>query len=99
MDFFETINTRKTIRKYKPDMPDMDDVRKIIDAARVAPSATNSQNWQFIVIKNKNQPYVNKCKRSRAFRTKNAVIAAVFRSFFAFYRILKRWVKDGGFVL
>ena len=54
MDFFETINTRKTIRKYKPDMPDMDDVRKIIDAARVAPSATNSQNWQFIVIKNKN---------------------------------------------
>ena len=53
MDFFETINTRKTIRKYKPDMPDMDDVIKIVDSARLAPSATNSQNWQFIVIKNK----------------------------------------------
>ena len=54
MDFFETINTRKTIRKYKPDMPHMEDIKKIINAARLAPSATNSQNWQFIVIKNKN---------------------------------------------
>lgn len=53
MDFFETINTRKTIRKYKPDMPDMEDIKKIIDSARLAPSATNSQNWKFIVIKNK----------------------------------------------
>lgn len=53
MDFFETINTRKTIRKYKPDMPDMADIEKIINSARLAPSATNSQNWQFIVIKNK----------------------------------------------
>lgn len=53
MDFFETIKTRKTIRKYKPDMPPMADIEKIIDSARLAPSATNSQNWQFIVIKNK----------------------------------------------
>ena len=53
MDFFETINTRKTIRKYKPDMPNMEDIKKIINSARLAPSATNSQNWQFIVIKNK----------------------------------------------
>jgi len=54
MDIFETINTRKTIRKYKPDMPLMEDIRKIVDAARLAPSATNSQNWEFIVITNKN---------------------------------------------
>ncbi len=53
MDIFETINTRKTIRKYKTDMPSMEDIKKIVDAARLAPSATNSQNWEFIVIKNK----------------------------------------------
>ena len=29
MDFFETINTRKTIRKYKSDMPNMEDIKKI----------------------------------------------------------------------
>ena len=54
MDFFETINTRRTIRKYKEDMPPMEDIKKIIDAGRLAPSATNSQNWVFYVIKNKN---------------------------------------------
>ena len=34
MEFFETIKTRKTIRKYKPDMPNMEDIKKIIDTAR-----------------------------------------------------------------
>ncbi len=53
MDFFNTINTRLSIRKFKEDMPHMEDIKKIIDSARLAPSATNSQNWQFIVIKNK----------------------------------------------
>ena len=28
MDFFETINTRRTIRKYKEDMPPMEDIKK-----------------------------------------------------------------------
>ena len=54
MDFFETINTRRTIRKYKDDMPPMEDIKKIIDAGRLAPSATNSQNWLFYAITNKN---------------------------------------------
>lgn len=53
MELFETINTRLTIRKYKSDTPPMDDIKKIIDAARLAPSATNSQNWQFIAVTNK----------------------------------------------
>lgn len=53
MELFETINTRKTIRKYKPDTIPMDDIEKIINAGRLAPSATNSQNWKFVVIKNK----------------------------------------------
>ena len=53
MEFFDVINTRKTIRKYKSDMPPMGDIEKIIDAGRLAPSANNAQNWEFIVIKNK----------------------------------------------
>lgn len=52
MDFFETIYTRKTIRKYEKSNPPIDDVKKIIDSARVAPTATNSQNWKFIAIYN-----------------------------------------------
>lgn len=52
MDIFETIYTRKTIRKYEKSNPPIEDVKKIIDSARVAPSATNSQNWRFIAIYN-----------------------------------------------
>lgn len=52
MDFFEVLTTRKTIRKYKPGLPPVSDIQKIIDAGRLAPSATNSQNWEFIAIYN-----------------------------------------------
>ena len=52
MEFFETVSKRKTIRKYKQEQPPTDDVKKIINSARLAPSATNSQNWKFIAIYN-----------------------------------------------
>ena len=52
MEFFETIHTRKTIRKYKQEHPPIEDVKKIINSARLAPSATNTQNWKFIAIYN-----------------------------------------------
>lgn len=54
MDFFDAINTRKTIRKYKEDHPPIEDIKRIIDAGRLAPSATNTQNWKFIAIYNQN---------------------------------------------
>ncbi len=50
MDFFDVITTRKTIRKYKENHPPIEDVKRIIDAGRLAPSATNTQNWKFIAI-------------------------------------------------
>lgn len=53
MDFFDVLFTRKTVRKYTTDVPPIEDVKKIIDAARVAPSATNSQMWHFTAVLNK----------------------------------------------
>ena len=52
MDFFETVYKRKTIRKYEKTIPPTEDIKKIIDSARVAPSAVNAQNWKFIAIYN-----------------------------------------------
>ena len=49
-NFFEIINTRKTIRKYKNEIPPLEAIKKIADAGRLAPSATNTQNWEFIAI-------------------------------------------------
>ena len=53
MEFVDVIYSRKSIRKYKmQDVPD-EDIRKIVDAARVAPSGKNCQNWYFVVLKNR----------------------------------------------
>lgn len=53
MDLFDAIKGRKSIRRFKQ-MPVPDkDIRKILDAARFAPSANNTQPWSFVVIKDK----------------------------------------------
>jgi len=53
MDLFETIQTRKSIRRYKQvPVPD-EDIQKILDAGRWAPSANNTQPWSFIVVKDR----------------------------------------------
>lgn len=51
MDVLRTIENRRSIRKYKPaSIPD-DDLKKILEAARLAPSAGNRQPWRFIVVR------------------------------------------------
>lgn len=51
MDFLNVIDTRKTIRKYENFDPPIEDIKRIIESARLAPSATNTQNWKFIAIR------------------------------------------------
>lgn len=52
MDVFEAIDNRKTIRKFDEYKPTVDEVKRIIESARLAPSAMNTQNWKFIAIFN-----------------------------------------------
>lgn len=51
MDFFDAIQGRKSIRRFKPGPVPEEDIRKILDAGRWAPSANNTQPWSFIVIR------------------------------------------------
>ena len=53
MEIFECIDTRKTIRKYTDYIPTDDEIKRIINSARLAPSAVNAQNWKFIAVLNK----------------------------------------------
>jgi nitroreductase len=53
MDIFDAIRGRKSIRRFKQTPVPDEDIRKILDAARLAPSANNSQPWSFIVIKDR----------------------------------------------
>jgi nitroreductase len=52
MDVFEAIKTRRSIRKYKPELIPHEKLEIILDAARLAPSAANRQPWRFVVVQN-----------------------------------------------
>jgi nitroreductase len=51
MDILEVIKTRRSIRKYTPDSISEQEINKILEAGRWAPSASNTQPWKFIVLR------------------------------------------------
>lgn len=50
--FLELVKHRQSTRKYNPDPVHRKDLLKCIEAARLAPSASNSQPWRFIIVDN-----------------------------------------------
>ena len=46
MDIFETIDTRHTNRNYENYIPPKEDIKRIIESARVAPSAMNLEVYR-----------------------------------------------------
>lgn len=52
MDAIELIKTRRSIRKYTKQNLSDEIIRKLIDAARHAPSSRDSQPWKFVIVKN-----------------------------------------------
>ncbi|MBM4082403.1 MAG: nitroreductase, partial [Planctomycetes bacterium] len=51
MDFTEVIRTRRSIRAYGPDPVPDEVLRRVLDGARMAPSANNIQPWHFVVVR------------------------------------------------
>lgn len=49
----ETIYTRRSIRKYKPELVTEEKIEVILKAGMYAPSAGNQQPWHFVVIKDR----------------------------------------------
>lgn len=52
MNAYEAIITRRSTRKYRPDVIDPDKLQKIIEAGRCAPSGGNNQTNHFLVVQN-----------------------------------------------
>jgi len=49
-EFYQLVESRKSIRKYKPDMPPKEVIDRILMAGMHAPSGKNRQNWRFYVV-------------------------------------------------
>ena len=53
LDVLEAIKTRRSIRKYQDKPVEEEKLNKVLEAARLSPSAANFQPWDFIVVKEK----------------------------------------------
>lgn len=53
MDFYSAIKRRRSIRKYQRGVVEEAKLKRVLEAARIAPSATNAQPWRFVVVKTK----------------------------------------------
>ena len=53
MDFFEVIRKRRSVRRFTDGPVSEEDILTMLEAARLAPSATNEQPWRFIIIRDR----------------------------------------------
>ena len=52
MDFYDVIKKRRSHRFYTPEMPSAEQIERIIDAVRLAPTWANMQGMEYVVVKN-----------------------------------------------
>ena len=45
------INLRRSVREYSDKDVSLEDIKKILESAMLAPSARNGQPWEFLVVK------------------------------------------------
>ena len=50
MDVFEAIQQRYSVRRYHPQPVEAEKLERVLEAARLAPSAGNRQEWRFVVV-------------------------------------------------
>ncbi len=51
MNITDIIQQRRSVRRFKKEIPDDASIEKMLEAARWAPSGLNNQPWRFIVIR------------------------------------------------
>ena len=60
MDIVEVVNSRKSIRAFKPDPVPKDVLKEIIGLAQRAPSWSNTQPWEFAIVSGKELEEIRK---------------------------------------
>lgn len=50
MDIFTALHTRRSIRRFTEAPVSPEDIRILLEAAMIAPSAGNAQPWRFVVL-------------------------------------------------
>ena len=78
MDFYDVIKTRRSVRAYRPDPVPENVLKRVMNAARIAPSGGNRQPSRYIVVKDemKKQALVPLCNGQRFIAQAPVIIVA-----------------------
>lgn len=76
MELIETINNRRSIRKYKNIDIQNDIIEDLINSARLAPSAKNRQPWEFMIAKDKIKNQISDIMLKRQIYNANSSVKA-----------------------
>jgi nitroreductase len=55
MDTWDSITSRRQVRSFTADAVPVDDLERILEAGRRAPSSRNGQRWDFVVVTDPDQ--------------------------------------------
>jgi len=82
MTVFEAIRKRYSCRAYQHRPVEQEKLDQIFEAARLAPSAKNTQDWRFLVVtgKEKKRQVAETTNRPQAFGKAGAIIVACSNS-------------------
>lgn len=53
MEFYDVVNTRRTIRDFTEEPVETDIVKRILSAGLKAPTNDHMRNWEFVVVTDK----------------------------------------------
>jgi nitroreductase len=84
MDFFETVERRRSVRKYSDKKVPAEVIHKALDMALLAPNSSNMQTWQFYWIKSelKKKNLVTACLNQGAASSAQEFIVVTVRPSF-----------------
>jgi len=77
MDVMEAIKKRSSVRSYQDRAVEKEKLEEILEAARLAPSASNRQEWRFVVVQDKDiRKRLAQAAKNQAFVSQAPVVIA-----------------------
>jgi nitroreductase len=77
MDVMEAIRLRQSVRSYQDKPVEEEKLKSILEAGRLAPSASNRQEWRYVVVKDKEtRQKLAKAARGQSFVAEASVVIA-----------------------
>jgi nitroreductase len=74
MDAIETMKARRSVRAYEPKPVAREALSKVLEAGRMAPSASNNQPWHFVIVQDPEKRKVLSEGRYAHFLTQSPVV-------------------------